>query len=71
MSLPYAAQFRLLPGCLSVFFSEFVVSWTLFRHSAFVRFDGPIFETENSSKTCAPQGASPVGRDTIGVCCGL
>ena len=28
---------------------------------AFVRFHGPIFETENPSKTCAPQGASPEG----------
>ena len=27
---------------------------------AFVRFHGPIFETENPSKTCALQGASPV-----------
>ena len=29
-----------------IFFPNFVFSWTLFRHSAFVRFDGPIFETE-------------------------
>ena len=28
---------------------------------SFVRFHGPIFETEKPSKTCAPQGASPVG----------
>ena len=28
---------------------------------AFVRFDGPIFETEKLFETCAPQGASPVG----------
>ena len=41
---------------------------TRFRHSAFVRFDGPIFETENSSKTYAPQGASPVGRLFRGMC---
>ena len=27
-------------------FPNNVFSWTLFRHSAFVRFDGPIFETE-------------------------
>ena len=28
------------------FFPNFVFSWTLFLHSAFVRFDGSIFETE-------------------------
>ena len=47
--------------CLPVFFPNFVFSWTLFRHSAFVRFDGPIFETEKLFENLCTTRASPVG----------
>ena len=41
------------------FFPNFFFSWTLFRHSVFVRFfHGPIFETDKLFENLCTQGAS-------------
>ena len=48
-------------GVFRLFLLNNVFSWTLFRHSAFVRFDKPIFEAEKPLRKRVHQEASSVG----------